>query len=111
MYFDFTSLGMDEKIDMKKEIDEHLLSRIPKASKMNPNAWYVTAHCFAEICYKYDYLNDHLHDSCPLRNAAVFRDIPEDIVKLAEVRFPWNKTEDTPKPTGIPPHVNQLAKL
>ena len=46
-----------------------------------------------------------------MRFAAVFRDIPEDIVKLAQVRYWWNKTEDTPKLTGIPPHVVQLAKL
>ena len=46
-----------------------------------------------------------------MRFAAVFRDIPEDIVKLAQVRYSWNQTEDFPKLTGIPPHVAQLAKL
>ena len=32
-------------------------------------------------------------------------------MKLVEVRFPWNKTGNTPKSTGITPHFNQLAKL
>ena len=40
-----------------------------------------------------------------------FRDIPEDIVKLTQVKYPLNKTTDTPKLTDIPPHVVQLAKL
>ena len=31
--------------------------------------------------------------------------------KHVTVRFPWNKTADTPVFNGIPPHTVQLAKL
>ena len=41
----------------------------------------------------------------------MFRDIPDDIVNLAVVKYPWNETSDTPMSTGIPPHIAQLAKL
>ena len=41
----------------------------------------------------------------------MFRDIPSEILSLAAVKFPWNKTADTPKFTGIPPHVMMLAEM
>jgi hypothetical protein len=37
--------------------------------------------------------------------------VPEYITKLAVVKYPWNKTGDTPNFTGIPPHVVQLSEL
>ena len=41
----------------------------------------------------------------------IFRDIPENIVELAVNKFPWNKTEDTHRFTGVPHHVAQLTKF
>ncbi len=40
-----------------------------------------------------------------------FTQIPADILPLAVVKYPWNKTEDTPNFTGIPPHVSLLAEM
>jgi len=110
-YFDFTDLTEDEAAKMKRAIKAHLSSRIPHFSEVSPNALFLAEMCFASICYKYQYLNKNLHDKCPLRNAAVFKDIPDEIVKLAVTRYEWDKTSDTPTFTGIPPHVCQLAKL
>ncbi|KAL7538978.1 hypothetical protein ACHAWF_006258 [Thalassiosira exigua] len=110
-YFDYSELDTIEKDRMKSRINDHLSSRLPGSSNFPPNAWRLAKYCFASICYSYEYLSEMLHNACPLRNAAVFRDIPEDIVKLAQVRYSWDSTEDTPKLTGIPPHVVQLAKL
>ncbi|KAL7550473.1 LOW QUALITY PROTEIN: hypothetical protein ACHAWF_014863 [Thalassiosira exigua] len=101
----------DEKFQMRERIDHHLSSRLPGSSSFRPNAWNLARACFASICYSYEHLNKNLHQECPLRNAAVFRDIPDNIVRCAQVRYSWNKTPDTPKLTGIPPHVVQLAKL
>ena len=67
--------------------------------------------CFASICYHYDDLCELLDDKCPFRNTAVFRDMPSDIQALATVKYPWNKTDDTPNFNGIPPHVLHLAKM
>ena len=63
------------------------------------------------ICYHYDDLCELLDDKCPFRNTAVFRDMPSDIQALATVKYPWNKTDDTPNFNGIPPHVLHLAKM
>lgn len=110
-YFDYSDLELADRLEMKKKIDQHLSTRIPHYSEIKANALNLLHYCFASICYSYEYLNENLHDECPLRNAAVFKDIPEDIIKLAVIKYPWNKTKDTPRFTGIPPHVNSLAKL
>ena len=109
--FDYSHLELQDKIQMKKRVEDHLSSCLPHMSDIEPNAWNLAKYCFAAICYSYNTLNDEIHDECPLRTAAVFRDIPEDIVKLAVTKFPWNKTNDTPKATGLPPYSVQLAKL
>eukprot|EP00986_Skeletonema_menzelii_P002996 scaffold874_cov115-Skeletonema_menzelii.AAC.3 len=67
--------------------------------------------CFASICYHYDDLCELLDDKCPFRNTAVFRDMPSDIQALATVKYPRNKTDDTPNFNGITPHVLHLAKM
>ena len=109
-YFDYTELDCDQAATMKARINEHLRSRLPDSSTIPKSAWRLAKFSFAAICFSLETLNEDLHDECPLRNAPVFRDIPEDIVKLAQVRYSWNKSADTPKLTGIPPHVVQLAK-
>ena len=110
-YFDYSELNPEEEAKMKLRIKEHLRSRLPGSSTIPKSAWRLAHYCFAAICYSQKTLHEDLHDECPLRNAAVFRDIPEDITKFAQVRYSWNKTTKTPKLTGIPPHVVQLAKL
>ncbi len=41
----------------------------------------------------------------------LFTQIPADILPLAVAKYPWNKKENTPNFTGIPPHVSLLAEM
>ena len=41
----------------------------------------------------------------------MFRSIPHKIVDLAVVKYPWDQTEETPKPTGILPHVLHMVEM
>ena len=68
--------------------------------------------CFASICYHYKAFKEgYLHENCLVRYAYLCRGIPKDISLLTEVRYPWNKTADTPKSTDDPPHVLHLADM
>ena len=40
-----------------------------------------------------------------------FLDIPEEFLNLARVVYPWNKTSDTLKLTGVPLHVLLMAEI
>ena len=110
-YFDYTELVPDERIRMKIKVNDHLAHRIPNFSEVDANALKLAQYCFAALCKAHTYLSENLHANCPLRNAAVFKDIPEDILQLAVTKYPWNETADTPKFTGLPPHIVSLAKL
>ena len=114
-YFDYSHLDASERVEMQQKVEGHLLSRLPgvspEGSDVQKKTWKLAKACFAAICYHYETLEADLHNKCPLRTAAVFRDIPDEIRSLATTKFPWTKTADTPRFTGIPPHVQQLVKL
>ena len=110
-YFDYTNLDAEGKIAAKEKLQRFLKERLPNADTIPANSWNLVKQCFASICYHYDDLCELLDNKCPFRNTAVFRDMPSDIQALATVKYPWNKTDDTPNFNGIPPHVLNLAKL
>ena len=105
VYFDFSILEAAEKTRKKRQIREFLESALPDSENIPTSIWKLVNFCFAAICHSYEFLNKNLHQQCPLRVTAVFKDIPQEIIELATCKYPWNKTEDTPKFTGILPHV------
>ena len=110
-YFDYTELEAEEKVSRKRQIKDFLESRLPNVDSISSKAWKLANYCFASICFHYEHLNENLHEQCPLKATALFKDIPDEIISLAAVKYPWNETEDTPHLTGIPPHTWQLARL
>ena len=52
-----------------------------------------------------------MHKGCPLQSSAIYRDMPQSVREVVRVAYPWNKTEDTPPFTGVPPHILILAEL
>lgn len=52
-----------------------------------------------------------MHVECSFRASLIFREIPDEFLKIAQVAYPWNSTFDTPKITGVPPHVLLMAEL
>ena len=44
-------------------------------------------------------------------STTIFAHCDESIRKLAVVKFPWNKTADTPYLTGIPPHIMIMSDM
>ncbi|GFH49053.1 hypothetical protein CTEN210_05529 [Chaetoceros tenuissimus] len=109
-YFDFTELeNEDEKEKMKKELQDFIDARLP--TNTSPAARRVARCLFASVCYHHNTLKDTLHESCPFRQSRFFIDMPPKIQELSRVAYPWNSTADTPKLTGIPPYIVQLAEF
>ena len=52
-----------------------------------------------------------LQEKFPLHASPIFRNIPSDIVSLAQISHPWNSTENTPEITGIPPHILLMSEI
>ena len=52
-----------------------------------------------------------LHEECPLRASPIFRDIPSDIMLIAQISHPWNSTEETSEFTGIPSHILLTSEI
>ena len=60
---------------------------------------------FDYICFRYDDLNTRLIQLNRLRASTDFIKASNDMSKYATVKYPWNKTHNTPESNGIPPHV------
>mmetsp|Transcript_5168 Transcript_5168/g.8737 ORF Transcript_5168/g.8737 Transcript_5168/m.8737 type:complete len:863 (-) Transcript_5168:24-2612(-) len=110
-YFDCSDLDEDGKLAVMNKVERWMKERIPKVDSIPANSWNLAVQCFASVCYQHSYLLANLDMACPLRFALVFRDIPEEFRNRAKVAFPWNKTRDTPRFNGIPPHVLHIAKM
>ena len=109
-YFDFTSLSIGDGVKMRKAFKSFVESRLPSVS-YPANSLHLLFTLFSSICYHYDHLKEQLPQECPLYSSPLFLDVPPEIRSLAVVKFPWNKTSDTPKFTGIPPHVLILSDM
>ena len=61
--------------------------------------------------FHYDYLSLSLGGECALRASHFFQNIPNDLRECAVVKYPWTKTEYTPRIPGIPPHILIMAEM
>jgi len=107
-YFDFSDIDdVVKKEELKHNLKVWLDERLP--SGLSEQSRNVALHLFASVCYHSKYLDENLHPRSAFRQAVLMKDIPEDFKKQARIAYPWNTTPDTPKLTGIPPHVFLLA--
>ena len=113
-YFDTTREdgSVDTVLDGKinQIIKTYLVSRTEQA---NPSVLLLMRFLFASICFHYDYLLQNECAMSPLRSSAVLHAASAnlDVTGCACIKFPWNKTLQTPQVTGIPPHVVLQAEM
>lgn len=105
-YFDYTKVA--QKDVLQSEILKWVQSRLPKG--VPPRAMKLAVMFFASICYHHDYLQENINKNSPFRSSSFFKDIPVRFKRCAVVKYPWNKTTDTPMFTGIPPHVSIMVQ-
>ena len=111
-YFDFSAINESlERARLKKRLEQWLHSRILEDGELSASSKHVIWTCFASICFHHSYLTNYLHEECSFRASLIFQDIPDEFLNLARVAYPWDSTVDTPKITGVPPHVLLMAEI
>jgi len=96
---------------LEQKIDNMISNFMVRGDEVDPCIFCIFRFCFVSICFHADFLSKHI----PIKNrphASPFStQIPVEIQQLATIKFPWNKTRDTPNFTGIPPHVALLSGM
>ena len=108
-YFDFSETE-DEEL-LRQHMDEQICWNVIGGRSMTPKVRFMTIHFLACICYHYEYLQANLHCKNRLLSTPIFSLCPENLRKLAVVKYPWNKTRFTPFLTGVPPHILILSDM
>jgi hypothetical protein len=101
----------EQELAVKEKIDSYLKERLLSVGTLNGRTFHLIKGLFAAICYHYEYLESNVHANSPLIISPLYKDIPNEIRKLATVCYPWTRTKNAPTITGIPPHVVLLAKM
>ena len=91
-------------------LQTYLVSNMEQA---NPTMLLLMRFLFSSICFHHEYLLQNENARSPLRTSAVLHAATanEDVRRSACIRYPWNKTAQTPQVTGIPPHVVLQAEM
>ena len=66
---------------------------------------------FASICFHHQHLYEHVAAGNPLRACAMFIAASKHSRRCAVIKFPCNKSDETPIFTGIPPHVIMISEM
>ena len=110
-YLDYLHLDDVERLVMKSKINNWLKDRILQWGLVPARTRELIDFLFATIYFHQEYLNLNLHTECRFRASSFFKDIPQEFLDCAMIAFPWTSTQDTPKITGVPPHVLLMAKV
>lgn len=109
-YFDFSSCTRAEKEHNEKLIDSWIKDRMPAAAKNNDSIFALFKMCVSSLGYHRSFLEKNLGSGSNIRASIFFLEmIP--LLDFITVKYPWNKTNNTPEITGIPPDVLILAKF
>ena len=65
-YFDFLELDSKKRYAMEKKVCYFVEEIVPFFNKYAANAFNIDSVCFVQICFHFDYLSKHLHQSNPL---------------------------------------------
>lgn len=112
VYWDWCGLPRREEILFKKELEE-ISSGIADREVVSAATFGLVQYLFAALVYHYDYLNSTLDECNKMRASFGFMKAADcgRLKECAVIRYPWEMTSATPKPSGIPPHVLLLNKL
>ena len=68
--------------------------------------------CLASLCYHRKTLDSTMHQKNQLRSSPFLTHMPPELIKLVEVRLPWESvTGITPNVTGQPTHVSLMSRI
>ena len=104
-YFDLkgASSGVENQVNIRIKLILNDASQGP--------LYLLVRYLFASICYHYDNLDARLSSKNRLRTSAMFIEATKEIRSYAVIRYPWNKTSNTPLFTGLPPHIMIMVEM
>ena len=110
-YFDFSDFDGAEYAARHAAVNAWIKARMPVEARSNEAVFLLFKACIASLVYHKKKGNlDSMHSNCPLRTSIFWiEDVP--FVDCVTTKYPWNKTDDTPELTGIPPDVALLVKV
>ena len=71
----------------------------------------ITKFLLASIFYHWEFLQSTLHESNSLLSNQALHHVSVQLKKAAVIKYVWNQTPNTPRLTGIPPHVLTLIEF
>ena len=113
VYWDWSGLSPDQERDKKESLEEIMCAIIDK--KDVPAATLgLMRFLLAAIVKHYEFLKKTLDEQNKLNYSSGFlamASVHDDLKAHAVVRLPWERTQFTPKTSGIPPYVLLLNKI
>ena len=99
----------EEEVQLQQELESFIQECQSNYDKIGIATLNLAQVLLAIICYHHQYLKATLSQSSLFWASAIFRNIPDTLLKHAWVKFPWTQGRYTPLITGLPPHVLLLA--
>ena len=97
---------------IKERIEEDIEENLVRKHEINPALFSMLNFLYATICYHYEFLNEKLHSRSSLRVSPMFIAASyKERNNFSQIRYPWNRTKNTPLFIGIPPHVALLSEV
>ena len=109
-YYDFSSCDKVMKDQNEKAINKWIKDRMPESAKSNEDVFALFKMCIASLEHNRSFLEKNLHSQSNVR-ASIFMIESSSLGEYVTVKYPWNKTDDTPEISGIPPDVLVLAEF
>ena len=84
-HFDYSSYNVGDRSDMEEKVQLWLRERLPM--KTTEHSFNLAYKCFADVCHKYNRLNETLRRARNVRSSPVFKNVPEEFLKLAKTVY------------------------
>jgi len=92
-------------------VDKYVKDVVVGGSRVSRGLLVLVKMLLASVYCHFEFLRENLHMSNRLRSIPLFMAPPEELLKGAVYKYPWEMTDITPRLTGIPPHVTMLTKM
>lgn len=115
-YFDFSEYEPDERERRHGAVNSWIRSRMPGGGE-NDDVFCVFKMCIASFVYHRKWLDDNLHPNSEVRTTLFWSETDPDnehAIPYADhvvTRHLWDRTQDTPELTGLPPDVLYMAQV
>ena len=110
-YFDFSSCDRCDQERYRRRLDDWIKDRMPMDARSNEKVFAVFKMCVASIEYNRDFLMTNLHRDSNIRASIFLLERAPPLDEYITVKYPWNKTSDTPELTSIPPDVLIMSEF